>query len=225
MRKLLFLTVLLSAILLFSCAGEKTEAPTVAVDTMPLLVTRVQECSRLYTTECHIRKIVTHSDKTNVKGTFFGDPIDIDLPFGERRVAIPMDATVKAYIDFAAFSESNVQRHGDNLIITLPDPRIVVTATRISHDEVRQHVPTLRSDFSDAELSDYERQGREDIVRTIPQLGLVEKARLSAAHTLVPMFVAMGFDEKNITITFRNDLTDNDVTGLIDGEIEHTAKN
>lgn len=225
MRKLLFLTLLLPIVLLLGCTEAKNEPTTVAVDTMPLLVTRVQECSRLYTTECHIRKIITHSDKTNVKGKLFGDSIDIDLPFGERRVAIPMEATVKAYIDFAAFSAQNVQRNGDKLTILLPDPRFAVTATRISHDEVRQHVPTLRSDFSDAELSDYERQGRADILKTLPQLGLVEKARLSAARTLVPLFVAMGFKEQDITITFRNNLTDRDVPSLIDGEIETSTKN
>lgn len=203
MRNLLYLIAM--AALLTACSGKRTEQAQTAVDTLPMLITRIQECSRLYTTECHIHKIITHSDRVNVHGQLLKDKIDIDLPFGERRIAIPMDATVKAYVDFSTFSADNVRREGRKLTIILPDPKLQLTATRIDHEGVRQHVPWMRSSFSDSELSAYERQGRDAIVKTLPQLGLVEKARLSAAHTLVPLLASLGYREEDITVTFRRD--------------------
>lgn len=197
---------------LMGCSEKKTEQVTESVDTIPLLITRIQECSRLYTAECHVHKIITHSDKVNVKGQFLKEKLNINLPFGERRIAIPLDATVKAYIDFAQFSETNVKKDGRKLTITLPDPEIVITGTRIDHDEVRKVVPMLRGNFTDAELTSYEKQGRDAIVKVLPELGLTEKARLSAAHTLVPMFVAMGYAEQDVTICFRKDLTSGTLT-------------
>lgn len=207
MRKTSFLIVVAACLLsLLGCSEKKTEQVAESVDTTALLITRIQECSRLYTAECHVHKIITHSDKMNISGQFLKDKVNIDLPFGERRIAIPMDATVKAYIDFADFSEKNVKKDGQKLTIVLPDPQLVITSTRINHNEVRKHVPLLRGNFTDAELTSYEKQGRTAISKTLPNLGLMEKARLSAAHTLVPMFVAMGYDEKDVTITFRKDL-------------------
>lgn len=216
MRKLLVLAVLATLLLpLTSCSHEEARPAEEAVDTLPMLITRVRECSRLYTTECQIHKIVTHSDKMNVSGQFLQDKIDIDLPFGERRVAIPMDATVKAYIDFSDFSEANVRRDGRKITVILPDPQIVITATRINHSEVRQHVPWLRSDFSDAELTAYEKQGRDAIVATLPQLGLTEKARLSAAHTLIPLISSLGYSEEDITVSFRKTFAPADYPSLL----------
>lgn len=217
MRKFGFLILFVGFFaLLGACTDRKTEPAAEAVDTMGVLVTRIQQCSRLYTTDCHIHKIITHDDKVSIKGEFLREKIDIDLPFGQRRIAIPMDATVKAYIDFGNFSERNVQKDGDRLTVILPDPKIVLTGTRISHDEVRRHVPWLRSNFSDAELTDYERQGREAIVKSLPQLGLTEKARQSAAHTLIPLFASMGYQKENVTITFRKDFDHNDWRTLLE---------
>lgn len=225
MNKLLIFIFLATGLLMAGGCSEKKAEPTVeTVDTIPMLVTRIQECSRLYTAECQIHKIITHSDKMNVSGQFLKDKINIDLPFGERRVAIPMDATVKAYVDFGGFTAENVQRDGKKITVILPDPKIVITGTRINHSEMRQHVPWMRRNFSDAELTSYEQQGRSSIVKTLPQLGLVGKARLSAAHTLVPMLVAIGFDEKDITITFRKDLTDKDSPSLLERNDEQGLK-
>ena len=42
-----------------------------------------------------------------------------------RKVAIPMDATLKAYVDFSGFSAKNVNRQGDKIEIILPDPKVM----------------------------------------------------------------------------------------------------
>ena len=37
---------------------------------------------------------------------------NLDIPLGDRKIAIPMKATVKAYIDLSKFSKENVKIDG-----------------------------------------------------------------------------------------------------------------
>ena len=207
---------LLSALLIVVCAGCRRGQDSAAtspepIDSIPQVVMQVQRCSRLYTAEYKVRKIVSHSDEKAVGGKLMGHDFSLKLPLGERSVAIPVDATIKAYIDFSGFSERNVVRHGDRIEVTLPDPEIVLTSTRIDHDGMRQHVPWLRGRFTDAELTQLERQGRQSIVKSIPQMGILATARTNAATLLIPIFEQMGFQRDKITIHFRQDLGPSDL--------------
>ncbi len=208
------LTVLTAA-----CSGERKEAGessrVAAVDTIPMLVMQVQKCSRLYTSEYKLHKIVTYDDTMSVKGKLFNKNIRIDLPLGKRRIAIPVNASVKAYVDFSSFSEKNVKKRGDKIEIVLPDPEVVMTATEIDHSGVRERVSFLRSDFTDEEITRIQRQGRDEILKSIPNLGIIEDARQSAARQLVPIIGQMGYSPEKITITFRKRFTINDIPGLI----------
>ena len=122
-----------------SCSDrEKQQPPSdTTVDTMQTLVMNVQKCSRLYTSEYRIHKIITHNDQVQLKGTIMKHQFDIDLPLGERKVAIPMDAVIKTYVDMRNFSEENIKRNGRKITITLPDPRIAIVSTKINH-QVRE---------------------------------------------------------------------------------------
>lgn len=205
-----------------SCSRHKTEQETVTIDTIPMMVMQIQKCSKLYTAEYKVHKIITHDDKMKLNGSFMKKDFSINLPLGSRKIAIPMDATLKAYIDFADFNEDNVKRKGDKIEIILPDPHVTLTSTRINHDEIKQYVALTRSRFSDEELSSYERQGREAIIKDIPSMGMMDMARESAARTLIPMIEQMGFEESNITISFRKHYTLNDIKSLLDKTtIEH----
>ena len=177
---------------------------------------QIQKCSRLYTTEYQIHKIVTHSDIVKLQGTLFDKKFDVPLPLGDRKVAIPMDATLKAYIDFSDFSDENVSRDGGHITITLPNPKVMLTSSKIDQENNREYVSLARSHFSDAELSAYEQQGREAIINSIPQLGILQTARESAAKVLIPLIVQMGFDERNVTITFSDDVNTTNIRTLLD---------
>ena len=186
-------------------------------DTIPLLVMQIQKCARLYTTEYHIHKIVTHDDVLKLKGNLLSKDIDVALPLGERKIAIPMDATLKAYIDFSDFSERNIERHGDKITIVLPDPQVVLTSSKINQHEIREYVGLTRSHFSDKELSSYEQQGRQAILNSVPRLGIKQQAQANAAQVLVPMLTEMGYREENVTIAFRRNL---DIMKLINTNLE-----
>ena len=219
-KKLLYFVLILPFIM--SCSGKQAPKETLAVDTIPMMVMQIQKCSRLYTAEVRVHKIVTHDDTKKLEGKILQKSFSIDLPLGERKVAIPMDATVKAYVDFDGFSANNVHRNGRKIEITLPDPKVTLTGTRINHDDVKQYVAMLRSNFTDAELTSYERQGREAIIKDIPQMGIIETARESAARILVPMIVQMGYKEEDITIRFRKKFTWKDIPEILEKTVnEH----
>lgn len=208
--------IVFAALAVAGCSRKQTprQQPEY-VDTIPMLVMQVQKCSRLYTAEYKMHKIITHDDEIRMKGKFLNQDYNVALPMGSRKIAIPIDATVKAYIDLSSFSEKNVRRVGDKIDVTLPDPRIEMTSSRINHGEIRKYVALTRQNFSDKEMAGYEQQGRQAIINDIPQTGIMEMAKESAARVMVPFFVGMGFNEKDITMSFRKDFSDNEIKKMI----------
>lgn len=217
MKTTFYFVIVLCLSLLSACRGEETQAEVVRVDTLSLVM-QVKECARLYTAEYEVHKLVLKDDPLRVKGNLFQRTFDVKVPIGERKVMIPLDVTLKAYIDFTGFGEKNVLRSGDRIVVTLPDPRVVVTSSRINHDEVKQFVSLTRSDYTSAELADFTRQGEYEILASVPQLGILEMARENAAHVLVPMLTRLGYDERNIVVSFRKDFTAADMPLLLERE-------
>lgn len=208
-----------------SCTEKAKPGDTpAAVDTIPTLITQVKKCSRLYTAEYKIHKIITHNDEVRAKGKILNHEYDVALPVGERKVAIPVDATIKAYIDFSDFSERNIKRNGRKMEILLPDPHVQLTASRINHGEIRKYVAMMRQNFSDAELANYEQQGRKAIINDIPRLDITAMAKESATKIIVPFFVGMGFNEEDITVTFRKDFTAKEIIRMVDPTTEIEGK-
>ena len=175
-------------------------------DTVPMLILQVQKCSKLYTAEYRVHKIVTHDDALRLKGQLMSKQFNLKVPLADRKIAIPMDAKIKAYIDFSEFSEQNIERSGNQITIILPDPQVVMTSSKIDQKNVKQYVGLTRAHFSDEELANYQQQGREAILQSIPDMGIEETARANAAKVLVPMLTQLGYEEQNITIAFRKDL-------------------
>ena len=218
MKKIIILIMTLTTLLMTGCKSENGDtAQDIVTDTVPSLVIQIQKCARLYTTEYHIHKIVTHNDILKLKGNILRKDIDIKLPLGERKIAFPMDATLKAYIDFSDFSESNIERSGEKITILLPDPKVVMTSSKINRNEVKEYVGLTRSYFTDKELSSYEQQGRQSILNSVSQLGIKQTAQENAARVLVPMLTEMGYKEENVTIAFRKSL---DIMKLINSNLE-----
>ena len=185
------------------------------IDTVPLLITQVQKCAKLYTAEYRVHKIVTHDDVVRLKGTLLKRTFDVKMPIGDRKVAIPIDAKLKAYIDFSTFSEENIERQGKKITIILPDPQVTMTSSKIDQKNVKEYVSLTRAHFSDAELANYQKQGREAIIADISKMGIIETAQANAAKVLVPMLAELGYDEADITIAFRKQYEPNDIMKLL----------
>ena len=216
MKKLFFLLLIAIIYTFSSCSEKKTEEKKTVIDTIPMMVMQIQKCNRLYTTEIHVHKIVTHDDQLKLKGSIFKKDFNINVPGSNRKVAIPMDATLKAYIDFKDFGAQNISRKKEKIEITLPDPKIMLTSSKIDHEGVKQFVSLTRRNFSDAELSLYEQLGREGIIKDIPNMEVIETARQNAANILIPMLIEMGVKEENIKITFRKKFSLDDLKTILD---------
>ena len=210
------LTVLTLA--LSACSRRQAAPEQPPVDTTLVLVTNISKCSRLYAAEMQVHKIVTHDDMLRLNGRLAGRNHEWEVPFSKRKIAIPMNATMKAYIDFSHFTERNVARHGDKITITLPDPRVMLTSTKIDQHDIQQQVSVFRSQFTDAEMATYEQQGREAIIANVPQSGIIDMARENAARMLIPLIVQMGYREENITITYRKQFGADDWHEIIERE-------
>lgn len=195
--------------------GPHEESVYGSVDSLPMLISQVRKCSKLYTAEYRVHKIVTHDDVLRLKGSVLQRQFNIKLPLGDRKIAIPIDAKLKAWIDFSQFSEQNIERRGKHITIILPDPQVTMTSSKIDQKHVRQYVALARANFSDAEMSAYQQQGRAAIIESIPSLGIFETAQANAAKVLVPMLTAMGYEEQQITIAFRKHYDANDMRGLL----------
>lgn len=196
---------------LSACKNKTTDKTLTAEDTLSTAILQVKECARLYVTEVRIHKIVTFDDVSHLKGSFFSKDFDIKLPLGSRKVAIPIDTTLKAWIDFSRFSKDNViidTVNGRHLTIILPDPQIILTSTKVDNAGTREYISWLRSRFSDAELTEFTRQGQEAISKDVDKMNLLSTCRLHATRVLIPIFTRMGYKESDIVITFQQEVTD-----------------
>ncbi len=221
--KALFSRFCLAIVLLAcSCTGEKTEDGTgvdsVAVEDTVDLVLMVSQTSRLHTAEYQVHKIITHSDVKRLKATVMGHEFDTQLTLGDRKIAIPIDVTLRAYIDFSQFKESQIERKGDYIRITLPDPKVIVTSSKVDHAATKQFADLFRSEFSDEEMTHFTAQGVRSILKSVPKLGILETARQNAAATLIPLIASTGYAPDHIVITFKKQYTERDLPLLFDRE-------
>lgn len=216
-------TLIIASLLLCCCAcsrqgGEQEKGAVTATDSLPYLVTQIQQCSRIYTTEYKVHKIVTHDDVIRLKGSILAQDFNIRMPLGDRKIAIPMDATLKASVDMSQFSERNIEKDGNKIIIILPDPQVTLTSSKIDQKNIKEYVGLVRSHFSDKEMTDYEQQGRAAIIESIPRIGIIAAAKENAARVLVPLITQMGYEEQDIIIQFRKDYGLKDLQSLINME-------
>ena len=217
--KLIYLLLTIMIISGCSCSADKENAPepnSENTDSLPMLVMQIRKHSRLYTAEYRIKKIVTHDDVKRLKGTFLGKQFDMKMSIGDRKIAIPMSAKLKAYIDFSSFSEKNIERNGNKITIILPDPKVTLTSSKIDRKNIKEFVSITRSHFTDKDMTDYENQGREAIISSITRTGIIETAQENAAQIIIPMIEQMGYEGKDITVTFRKQFDESDLKTLID---------
>lgn len=217
---LLFLSfITFMSLLTTGCSREQEGDVQGEADPLPVLTNRIQQCSKLYTTEYRIHKIVLVEAEKKIESNFLG--MGINVPLGERKLIIPMEATLKGYIDFSDFKEDDITIDGNQVFVTLPDPEVELTSTRIDHDGTKQYVSWYLSNFNTAEQTIHAAKGRRDIINKLKndkkqKQRIVESARESAANLLIPLISQMGFEEENITIKFQREFSFDHLTILTD---------
>lgn len=197
--------------------GQKADVDSLSIDTVDVVM-RLRSQSRLYTSEYRIHKIVTHDDIMRFQGSFLGMDYDHTIHLGDRKIALPIDVTFKAYVDFSTFSERNVERHDSLVHIILPDPRVVLTASSVDHAGVRQYTSLFRSGYTDREMTELTTQGVESIIAGIGQTYIIERARESAARIIIPLMQQLGYRPDHVVVTFRQGLDLRDPATFYDSE-------
>ena len=184
--------------------GNGGDAVQVADENLPNqteVVNKIRQSDRIYVTEYAVQKIVTADDvrKINVGKT------KIPISIGDRKIAIPIEAILKAYIDFDSLKSDDIiiSKEPRKLSIKLKSPKVEMTSSKINHKDIKEFASILRSSFSDKEMTYFENQGRDAILASIPTLGIGGRAEKNAREVLIPMFMQFGFDSKEIEIEFK----------------------
>ena len=199
-----------------SCSQEHASSGSDPADTVAVLVNRISRQSRLYTAEYRIHKIITHTDDKRMEVTALGTKYSFKAPFSERAIAIPIDVTLKAYVDMGEFTDLHVMRTDSSLHIILPDPHIVLTASKVDQHAIRQYNDIGRASFSDKEISRFQQLGTDSIVFHIGRYRLAEEARQSAVRVIAPLLTQLGYNARNVTISFRKNFSDEELRQFIE---------
>lgn len=200
--KILFALFVGASIALCGCVKNVSDNLPGADD----VALKLQQTDNLYVAEYVVHKIITAEDLNRVSGSVLGHDFSVNLAIGERKIAIPMDAHIKAYINFNAVTPSDivVTDNPRTLTVTLPTPKAELTSSKIAHNEIKEFRGFFRSKFSDAEISDLEKQGRDVILASIPKMGIINTAKANGREVLIPILVQAGFSPENITINFKD---------------------
>ena len=204
-------------ILCCCCSTSKQkQSETDAAPTSAILQMTPQ--SRLYTAEYKIHKIITHNDVIHLKGNLLNQDYNLELPAGTRKLAFPIDVTLKAYVDLTQLSEEHIKKENGKITIILPDPKVQVTSVQINHREKKQLIDLTRSRYSDEEIQQLAKPGVNSILKLIPDMGIIETARLNTTKTLVPILTSLGYSSEEIIIQFRKPFTVDDLPLIVDPE-------
>lgn len=169
------------------------------------VVMKLREANRLYVTEYAVHKIITADDVKRLSGKIMNRQFTMKLPIGDRKIAIPMDAVIKAYVDFGELNATDVAMTTNprKLTLTLPTPKAELTSSKIDNKGIREYTDILRSSFSDAEISEFESQGREAVLASIPEMDIEETAKANATALLKPMLMQLGYEADEIEIIYK----------------------
>jgi len=180
-----FLAVCAVALAVTGCSGREE-----ADDPVQREIEAISAMKQLGLVEYRVRKIVKADDE----GEWY--------KIGDRKILLSCSAYLKAGIDLSSFGPDDVvvDRAAGTASITIPH------ATLLSLDmpasEIREeydHVTMLRSSFTAEERNALLRQGEKQIRRSVPSLGILQKAEENARRFFVSVFQKMGFTTVEVT--------------------------
>ena len=159
-----------------------------------LLSERIQalsQTSELGTVEYTVRKAVRARDE----GEWF--------KLGNRRILFTCTAYLKAGINLDRIPLDKIVVDEQNRSVAMVLPHATVLTINIPPEEIRlefEDVTGFRQHFSDRERQTLLRQGERDIIRELPNLGILDEAETNAEEFFRTMLEQMGFE--NIQIVF-----------------------
>ena len=183
MRPLLHTVPLLFAVLLAlsGCNGRAA-----VEDTVQREIEAITAMKQLSLVEYRVSKIVKADDD----GAWY--------KIGDRKILLSCTAYLKAGIDLATFGPDDVD------IDWTAIPHATLLSLDMPASEIREeydHVTMFRQSFSAEERNALLRQGEKQIRRSVPSLGILEKADENARRFFESVFQKMGFE--TVEVSFR----------------------
>ena len=178
MRPLLHTLPLLFAVLLAlsGCNGRAA-----VEDTVQREIEAITEMKQLSLVEYRVSKIV-----------------------GDRKILLSCTAYLKAGIDLATFGPDDVDIDWTGKRVSVTIPHATLLSLDMPASEIREeydHVTMFRQSFSAEERNALLRQGEKQIRRSVPSLGILEKADENARRFFESVFQKMGFE--TVEVSFR----------------------
>lgn len=147
--------------------------------------------SDLATVEYTLSKVVKASDN----GTWF--------KMGHRKIALSVQAYVKAGIDMGAIKEEQVLIEQDKIIIQLPHARLITL--NIPPEEIKEEVEStgfFRDGFNNSEKEELLAQAEQNIRKSVDSLGILKTAEDNAVYFISNFLKRLGFTD--VTVTFED---------------------
>lgn len=174
---------------------------SVAEDKRSLALSALENTPRLYVVQYNVHKILTYEDLSTLDGQLLGEKFSIPI-VGDRKIALPVDATIKGYIEF---NGSTVDEVDDKIIVTLPEPRLEMTSSIVDYDREKQYLSWNRFSFSEEEKESLLKTGKKKILQSLNRRDVMDRSRKSAFNALLPILEGCGYAPENVVIRFVDD--------------------
>lgn len=165
-------------------AGCKTQIPRQAETLVAL-----QQMQDIATVEYTLSKVVKASDDA----TWF--------KWGDRKILITCEATVKAGVDFSEIKPKYLQQEGKTILLQLPPPKIL--SVNLLPQNIRvayQEIDFFRDHFSLQEQNDLMKQAEKQIIAQSNKMGILQEAEKNTKIWLTSYLEKLGYE--NIDIQF-----------------------
>ena len=189
MRPLLHTVPLLLAVVLAlsGCHGRAA-----VEDTVQREIEAITAMKQLSLVEYRVSKIVKADDE----GAWY--------KIGDRKILLSCTAYLKAGIDLATFGPDDVAIDWTGKRVSVTIPHATLLSLDMPASEIREeydHVTMFRQSFTAEERNALLRQGEKQIRRSVPSLGILEKADENARRFFESVFQKMGFE--TVEVSFR----------------------
>lgn len=174
---------------------------SVAEDKRSLALSALENTPRLYVVQYNVHKILTYEDLSTLDGQLLGEKFSIPI-VGDRKIALPVDATIKGYIEF---NGSTVDEVDDKIIVTLSEPRLEMTSSIVDYDREKQYLSWNRFSFSEEEKESLLKTGKKKILQSLNRRDVMDRSRKSAFNALLPILEGCGYAPENVVIRFVDD--------------------
>ena len=186
--------VLAAGIAMLAAAGcaSRSQKQSLA-DAALQRIDQISSERQLELVEYEIRKYLKASDK----GSWY--------EIGKKQILLSCKAYLQAGIDLADFNPMTdvaIDEERKSISITLPCPTLLSMEMPIEEVEVAdEKITGFRGDFKMAEINQILRTGEQQILSSVPSLGLIDEAKHNARMFFEPAMKRLGF--ANVHISFK----------------------